>query len=162
MTYLASCVSLLIECDFWVDQVILSNFRIFQCLPVRKNRRLHTTHWNDLQSQIISLILLYSPLSLMRVKIEGRHRNGKMSHFCLHKSRISAIEDQRFKSNRGAHPQMWKQPALLSSLNSWAASDWTIVTMVNCSNGPHSGGCTPMPLSHPNSPWGSVATFCVH
>ena len=43
LTYLASCVSLLIECDFWVNRVILSDFRIFRCLPVRKNRRLHTT-----------------------------------------------------------------------------------------------------------------------
>ena len=43
MTHLASCVSLLIECDFCVNRVILSDFRIFPCLPVRKNRRLHTT-----------------------------------------------------------------------------------------------------------------------
>ena len=26
-----------IECDFWVNQVILSDFRIFRCLPVGKN-----------------------------------------------------------------------------------------------------------------------------
>ena len=35
-------VSLLIECDFWVNRVILSDFLIFRCLPVRKNRSLHT------------------------------------------------------------------------------------------------------------------------
>ena len=32
-----------IECDFWVDQVILSDFQIFRCLPIRKNRTLHIT-----------------------------------------------------------------------------------------------------------------------
>ena len=34
---------LLVCCDFWVNWVILSNFRIFRCLPVRKNTRLHAT-----------------------------------------------------------------------------------------------------------------------
>ena len=73
-------MSLSIECDFWVDRVILSDFRIFRCLPVRKNRRLHTAE--------TTVNLTKPPLFSTRARIEGRttypfHRNDEMSRFCL-------------------------------------------------------------------------------
>ena len=131
--------------------MILSDFPAFQCLPVKKKLEGCTLPKRQLilRSQIITLFLFYSPLSSTIARIEGRttnpfHRNGEMSRFCLQKSRISAIEDQCFKSNRSVHEQMRTPPALLPSLNSRALpSDWTIVVMANSSNGPHTGGYTP-------------------
>ena len=69
-----------------------------------------------LRTQIITLILLYSPLFSTKAKNEGRtthffHRNGEMSRFCLQNSRISAIE-----SKRDVHPQSMKPRALLPGL----------------------------------------------
>ena len=69
-----------------------------------------------LRTQIITLILLYSPLFSTKVKNEGRtthffHRNGEMSRFCLQNSRISAIE-----SKRDVHPRSMIPRALLPGL----------------------------------------------
>ena len=95
--------------------MILSNFSIFQCLPVRRNRRLHSTgltinltklnnHPNSALNHLYSRCEWGSRavLCILSTETAKCHSFAFRNHTFLPSKTM-----QCFKSNRAAHPQRW-------------------------------------------------------
>ena len=130
--------------------MILSNFSIFRCLPVRRNRRLHSTgltinltkpnnHPNSALNHLYSRCEWGSRavLCILSTETVKCHSFAFRNHTFLPSKTM-----QCFKSNRAAHPQ-----SNMIRTTSFATrpdfhelpSDWTIIVMANSSNGSHLG-----------------------
>ena len=129
MSYLAFCVSLLIECGFWVNRLILSDFR---CHPVRKiegctlpKRPL------ILRSQIITLIVenrgpYYASSSQKRRNVT--FLPSEITHFC-HRRPMFQIQQRRSDTNADTASFATK-PEFTSCPLIGQSSSWRTAAMV--------------------------------
>ena len=131
-------MSLFIGGSFWAMRVILSDFCDLRCLPVRKNRRLHTT-----ESSVILTKPKNHPNSVLLTSILGNSDvrrpyyasfppkrrfvtflPSEITHFC-HQRPIFQILQSR--SSQGPACRYFATKPDFASL----PPDWTIVVMAN-------------------------------